>query len=241
MATATQLAIADLTNGTDIANFNWADRGVAPRAYMRGMAVAFARSYTRFKADRDAASETAMPNSGDDSKDVLAWFANDFAALGMDNSQQGVDVLRHVYVVLTGLGMRESSGQHCAGTNGSTDADTAEAGLFQVSRSSIGAHFLLQALFDQYKGSTDFLDIFSDGVVCDAASWKNQGAGTGAQFQALMKNCPAFACEYTALALRHDRQHWGPINKRKVELRSEADDLFKTVCRYVDDHAIAQV
>ena len=46
----------------------------------------------------------------------------------------------------------------------------AEAGLLQVSHSSIGAHFLLSALFDQYKGSTDFRDIFEAEVTCGADS-----------------------------------------------------------------------
>ena len=95
-------------------------------------------------------------------------------------SSPGVDVLRHLFVLLTGLGMRESSRKFCEGRDTSannTGADTAEAGLFQVSYNSIGAHFLLATLFDQYKGSTDLRDIFEEGVSCGNDSWKNWGRG----------------------------------------------------------------
>jgi hypothetical protein len=244
MASDTALAIADLANDSDIASYAWKDRGVAPKAYIRGMAVGFARVYCKLNAGRDAASETATADSGDGATDALAWYAPEFTQLGMDNSNAGVDVLRHVFVLLTGLGMRESSGKFCTGRDTSatnTTAETAEAGLFQVSHNSAGAHFLLGALLDQYKGSTDFQDIFSDGVSCSAADWQNWGSGTGADFQALTKACPAFAVEYAALALRKIRTHWGPINRKTAELKTEADDLFKSVCRYIDDNGITEV
>jgi len=245
MASSTALAIADLANGTPIASFNWADRGVAPPAYVRGMAVGFARTYCKLNANRDAASETAVAvDPNDTATDALAFLATDFANASMDNSNSGVDVLRHVFVLLMGLGMRESSGQFCTGMfqpDNNTDAATAEAGLFQVSFNSASAHFLLPAMFQQYKGSTDFQDIFSVGVTCDADNWKNWGTGDGQDFQALTKNCPAFAVEYAALAVRKVRQLWAPINKSKVELKSEADDLFKTVCTYVDTNGITEV
>jgi hypothetical protein len=204
----------------------------------------FGRVYCKLNAGRDAASEMAMVDSGDGSVDALAWYAAEFTDLGMDNANPGIDVLRHLFVLLTGLGMRESSGRHCEGRDASatnTSAETAEAGLFQVSHNSIGAHFLLGALFDQYKGSTDFQDIFSDGVTCGAASWKNWGTGDGADFQALTKACPAFAVEYAALGLRKIRTHWGPINRKTAELKPECDDLFKSVCAFIDDNSITEV
>ena len=107
---------------------------VAPKGYIRGMAVMFGRVYCKMNANRDAASEMATADSGDDSVDALTWYAPEFSQLGMDNSAPGVDVLRHLFVLLTGLGMRESSGRHCEGRDmdaGNTGADTAEAGLFQ--------------------------------------------------------------------------------------------------------------
>jgi hypothetical protein len=244
MSSQTALAIADLTIDSDIAAYPWIDRGVAPRGYLRGMAVMFGRVYCKMNANRDAASEMSMANSGDGAVDALAWYAAEFNNLGMDNSTAGGDVLRHLFVLLTGLGMRESSGKHCEGrdtTATNTTADTAEAGLFQVSYNSRRAHFLLEALFDQYRGSTDFADIFSDGVRCGAASWQNFGTGAGHDFQALTKACPAFAVEYGALALRKVRKHWGPINRKAAELRPECDELFKNVGAYIDRNSITEV
>jgi len=195
MSSDTALSIAAIADASAIAGYQWNDRGVAPSGYLRGMAVAFGRLYCKLNAGRDAASEIATPDSGDAGTDALAWYASEFSALGMDNSNGGADVLRHVFVLLTGLGMRESSGRYCEGRDmsaGNAGGETAEAGLFQVSHNSIYAHFLLSALYDQYKGSTDFQDIFRSGVACSAASWKSWGAGDGQDFQALTKACPAF-------------------------------------------------
>lgn len=244
MSSDTALNIAALADNSDIANYNWKDRGIAPKGYIRGMAVMFGRVYCKMNAGRDAASEMAAADSGDASIDALTWYAAEFNQLGMDNSVPGVDVLRHLFVLLTGLGMRESSGKYCEGRDTSANnigADTAEAGLFQVSHNSIGAHFLLAALFDQYKGSTDFRDIFEESVTCGSASWKNWGIGAGNDFQDLTKNCPAFAVEYAALALRKIRKHWGPIGHKTAELRPECDDLFKSVCAFIDSNGITEV
>jgi hypothetical protein len=244
MASSTALSIAALADNSSIAAYKWKDRGLSPRGYIRGMAVMFGRLYCKLNVERDAASETSMADSGDAANDALTWYQSEFTALGMDNSQAGVDVLRHVLVLLTGLGMRESSGRHCEGRDmaaGNTAADTAETGLFQVSYNSVSAHFLLSALFDQYKGSTDFRDVFEDGVTCSSASWTNWGTGDGCDFQELTKVCPAFAVEYAALLLRKRRRHWGPINKKTVELRQECDELFQAVRAHIDGNGITEV
>lgn len=244
MASTTALAIAALADNSSCAAYKWKDRGIAPRGYIRGMAVMFGRLYCKLNAQRDAASEMAMADSGDASIDGLTWYQSEFAALGMDNSRAGVDVLRHVFVLLTGLGMRESSGRHCEGRDmaaGNTAAGTAEAGLFQASHNSASAHFLLGALFDQYKGSIDLQDVFKDGVTCSSASWTNWGTGDGRDFQELTKACPAFAVEYAALLLRKRRRHWGPINNKTAELRQDCDELFKAVCAHIDSNGITEL
>ena len=244
MTSTTALEIAALADNSAGAAYRWKDRGVAPRGYIRGMAVMFGRLYCKLNANRDAASEMSMADSGDPAVDALAHYEPEFSALGMDTSEAGRHVLRHLFVLLTGLGMRESSGRHCEGRDmaaTNTSADTAEAGLFQVSHNSVSAHFLLQALFDQYKGATDFRDIFEDGVHCAAASWTNFGSGAGRDFQELTKACPAFAVEHAALLLRKRRRHWGPINKKTAELRPECDALFRSVCVYIDDNGITEV
>jgi hypothetical protein len=244
MASDIALNLAGLADNSAIASYQWLDRGVAPRGYLRGMAAAFGRLYCKLNQNRDAASEMAMADSGDGATDALAWYGNEFSSLGMDNSNAGPDVLRHLFVLLTGLGMRESSGRYCEGRDtsaGNTGGETAEAGLFQVSHNSIYAHFLLAALYAQYRGATDFQDIFREGVTCNGTSWNNWGAGDGRDFQALTKACPAFAVEYAALALRKIRTHWGPVIRRTAELRPECDDLFQSVAAYIDANGITEV
>jgi hypothetical protein len=54
---------------------------------------------------------------------------------------------------MMGLGMRESSGQHCEGRDMSADnvsSDTAEAGLFQMSWNASGCSTVMQTVLDQY-------------------------------------------------------------------------------------------
>src|SRR4029078_13414609 len=111
-ATATALTIATLADTADIASYQWKDRGVAPRGYVRGMAAAFGRVYFKLKDNRDAAAEMAMVDSGDAAMYAIAWYADECNALGMDSSTAAPDVLRHLFVLLTGLAMRESSGRY---------------------------------------------------------------------------------------------------------------------------------
>jgi hypothetical protein len=176
--------------------------------------------------------EVARAAGKDVTVDALAHYESEFASLGMSNEAPGPNVLRHVFVLLLGLGMRESSGRHCEGRDMSADnvtAETAETGLFQVSYNSRSASPHLQALIADYQGREDFRAIFSDGVKCGAASWEDCGQGPGRDFQALAKRCPAFAVEYAAVLLRNRRRHWGPINRKEAELRPEADQLFRDV------------
>ena len=159
----------------------------------------------------------------------------------MDNSVAGVDTLRHLFVLMLGLGMRESSGEHCCGRDTSADnhsADTAEAGLFQTSWNARSEHDLMVPLFDHYRDNPDtgFLDIFAEDVTCDAANLENHGEGTGRVYQELAKKCPAFHTEFTALAMRNTSQHWGPIINRKALLKATADEMFREVQRFVENN-----
>jgi hypothetical protein len=213
-------------------------RGVAPTGYIKGMAVAYARVYCKLQAGDPAAREMAKADTSDPDLDGLSWYRQIFLDAGMDNSVAGSNTLRHLFVLLTGLGMRESSGTYCEGRDFSADnttAETAEAGLFQVSFNACVANPLMQQLFQQYSGSTDFVDIFKEGVRCSATQLENFGTGDGAEFQRLTKACPAFTVEFAALGLRNLRKHWGPINAKAAEIRPECDDLFLTVQRLVDE------
>jgi hypothetical protein len=79
-----------------------------------------------------------------------------------------------------------------------------------------------------------FVEIFKQGVRCSASDLENFGTGAGKEFQRLSKACPAFAAEFAAVGLRHVRTHWGPINRREVELRTECDAMLRAVQTVVD-------
>jgi hypothetical protein len=221
------------------ARINWRDRGSAPKGYTVGMALAFGRVYHKFKSGDAAAVDMARKSTGNANRDALAWYNDVFTAAGMSNAADGADTLRHLFVLLFGLGMRESSGQYCEGRDRSADnvtSDAAEAGLFQMSFNANRASPLLGQIFAKYKDSpSGFLADFSVGVRCSHASLENFGSGEGLAFQQLCKQCPAFAVEYAAVALRYIRKHWGPINKKKAQIRSECDALLKQVATAIDN------
>lgn len=229
--------ITTIAAHSPLAAYSWQNRGPAPRGYIKGMAVAFGRAYCKWKAGDPAALDMARADSSNELRDALTHYRDIFIEMGMDNTHGGVDVLRHLFVLLTGLGMRESSGHYCEGRDASatnTSAYTAEAGLFQVSYNSHTASLLLDRLFQQYQGSTDFIEVFKEGVTANQVGLNNWGSGVGQEFQRLTKACPAFAVEYAAVGLRHLRTHWGPIIRKAAEVRREADELYRSVQHVID-------
>jgi hypothetical protein len=231
--------ILQIAADSDIARYEWLGRGRAPIGYIKGMALTFARVYCNWKNGGPTAREMAKAVTSDPGRDALAFYRQQFAELGMDNSIAGVDTLRHVFVLLLGLGMRESSGNYCEGrdtTADNTTADTAEAGLFQMSFNARAAHPLMPQLFARYSANpgAGFLEVFKEGAHCDSSDFENFGSGPGRDFQELCKKCPAFAAEFAAVGLRNIRKHWGPINTQKAQVRAASDDLFKRVQAAVD-------
>ena len=228
--------ITNLAAASEIARYGWRDRGTAPIGYTKGMAIAWSTVVRRFMAGDSSALEMARADTRIDSVDALSWYSSAFDELGMDNSQDGIDTLRHLWVLLMGLGMRESSGKHCCGRDMSADnvtADTAEAGLFQTSWNASSCSLEMQKLLDEYSQQSDppqcALDTFAEGVSCSSSDWQSYGSGGGRTYQDLAKKCPQFAAEMTAVGLRSLRKHWGPINRSEAEVRSEADHLFKAI------------
>lgn len=230
-------AITTVASESEIADYNWDDRGLAPAGYVKGMAVAFATVYCKLKAHNSSAREMAKADSGDADHDALTWYADTFRELGMSNDEDGVDTLRHLFVLQFGLGMRESSGCHCEGRDMSAtnvEADTCEAGLYQMSWNASSCSGEMQKLMDSYSAAGEnppqcALAIFREGVECSEDDWSCYGSGDGAEFQAMAKKCPQFAVESAAIGLRNLRQHWGPINRCEVEVRPEADAMFRAV------------
>jgi peptidoglycan hydrolase-like protein with peptidoglycan-binding domain len=232
----TKDALSTLAISSPIARYHWRNRGPAPRGYIKGMAVAYATVVHKFRAGNPAALEMAKANTHNADRDALSWYAGIFNELGMNNDRAGLDTLRHLFVLLLGLGMRESTGRHCLGRDVSAKNKThltAEAGLFQASWNfSISSPHIVE-LFDQFHAagptSQCNLEIFREGVNCTKSQWANHGSGKGVHFQQLTKSCPQFAVESVAVGVRNLRKHWGPINRRDVEIKREADLMFKQV------------
>jgi hypothetical protein len=234
--------ILDIVSMSTIINYNWKDRGKAPLGYYQGMALMFGRLYCRLKNGDTIAKEIAKPATGNPKKDSLTYYDDIFESFGMDNEIAGADTLRHLFILMVGLGLRESSGRHCVGrdtTANNIDGERAEAGLFQTSYNARNLSPLLPVIFTNYKNNPDgFIEVFSKGVTCGANNWDNFGEGDGKEFQKLSKECPGFAVEFTAVAMRNTSGHWGPIINRKTEIKPECNVMFLKVQNYIDQNNI---
>lgn len=235
-------AIEAIAAKSDCSKYQWKDRGQAPKGYVEGVALIFGRAVCNpTRSDVVVVSQAA---TSDDQHDALAWYASIFSGLGMDNSVAGVDTLRHAYTLLLGLGMRESSGEHCCGRDMSasnTTASTAEAGAWQTSYDSHVFSPELDKLFAHYRADDTgcLLGVFSANVTCSAADWECYGSGDGYDFQKLEKECPAFAGEYAAVMLRvsgGSAGHYGPLRTRAAEVRPECDAMFHDVQTLVEQN-----
>jgi hypothetical protein len=234
--------ILQIASTSAIATYNWKNRGVAPLGCIKGMAMVSARVYCQLKEGDLAALAMSKANTGNRQKDALAWYAQQFREAGMDNETAGPSTLRHLFVLLIGLGMRESSGKYCEGRDraaSNTSAASAEAGMFQTSFDAASANPLLGQLFEQYLTKPNgFAEIFKEGVRCRASDLQNFGSGKGREFQRLSKECPAFAAEFAALGLRFFRTHWGPINRRQAEVRPESNVMLLQVQNFIDSEQV---
>jgi hypothetical protein len=241
-------AICNIALSSAIADYDWNDRGRAPMGYTQGMALAFAQTMRKLLQDHPAAVEMAKARTDSD-KDALNLYREQFDDLGMSNESDGLDTLRHLYALMLGHGMRESSGRHCEGRDLSapnTSSDTAEAGLYQTSYNAHGASepefgMLMAEYSNPAHKATCYLTSFDDDVSCTDAEWDCYGTGEGYAFQALCKDCPAFAVETCGLTLRNLANHYGPITRFEVELRKDADDMLREVQRYIDVSGLGAV
>ncbi len=216
---------------------SFSGRGRAPLAYVKGMALTFAKSYCRLKTSPANLTNILSAAQGVSSLDALNLYASTFSGLGMNVNIGGESSLRSLYTLGIGLGMRESSGKYCEGRDMSasnTSASTAEAGMFQTSYDSMGASSELKNLFDEYRNdpSKCFQDVFKVGVSCGSSSIS--GSGIGAEYQVFNKTCPAFAAEYAMLMLRVKRNHYGPIIRKEAEVAPACNTMLKSVQDYID-------
>ncbi len=232
-----------------IARYDWKNRGPACIGYSAGMAVAYGAAYARLQAhdpvaDRmSRALEPAFRNTHGLLKgDALTWYDDQFKAISM-GAATPVERLRRLFVLLLGLGMRESSGRYCEGRDQSannTAADTAEAGLFQMSFDLVAPRAELLDVFHHYQSNSDegLREIFEEEMSPPPRQkdLKNFGpsGSPGFAFQKLSKECPAMTVEIAALGLREEAGHWGPIITHAAEVRSASKELLLAVERIVD-------
>jgi len=225
--------IADIAKKSKIANYAWKDRGKLPLGYTAGIAQCFGLAATRLMQGHPTATTAAQADRNLSEKDALTWYRDEFEALGMNNSQDGIDTLRHLFVLLLGLGARESSGRYCEGRDMSADnvtAETAEASMYQTSWNIRSCSSAIPPLLQEYWANPNgFLPTFQEGVTLKKDELANYGSGDGAKFQFLSKYSPAFHCFVTGIGLRYLRQHWGPINRQEVELKIDADEMLLQV------------
>jgi uncharacterized protein (TIGR02594 family) len=234
-----QARIRRIASESAIASYLWRDRGQAPRGYTQGMALSFAQDYLRLIAEHPAVVKFTRPRENSD-KDALNLYVQDYRRIGAaSNEQGGLNVLINLYALMLGSGMRETSGEHCCGRDQSASnvsSDTAEAGLFQTSYNAAGAsNPEFDDVMDEFTREHGYcyLKVFAEDVSCSESDWECYGSGRGFQFQQLCKNCPMFAVETHALTLRSLCNHYGPIVRHEVELKSEALDLFEAVEAYM--------
>lgn len=215
-----------------ITKYVWPQRGRAPIGYIKGVSLSFAMALMKLRAGYEPAMDMAKAESGR-ALDALTWYHSQFAGLRMDNRHDGPDTLRHLFVLLMGLGMRESSGKYCDGRDYSaynTSGSSCEAGAWQLSWDGASTVPGMDRIVSDYSiGHDGFLSVYKEGVSCSASMLKNWGSGPGLTFQKLSKSCPDFAAMATALGMRRIRNHWGPLNTRAAEIRKEADDLLRKV------------
>jgi hypothetical protein len=213
------------------ARLDWPGRGQAPIGYVMGTACSLASATMRYRSGYAPAVEVAKQNSGRP-LDALQRYLDRYSLLGMRNEFPGENTLRHLWVLMVGLGMRESSGQHTEGRDASASnysAETAEAGAWQISydiRATVPGHLFDQLVADASAGAC-FREVYAQGV--SKPMTQNWGSGKGRDFQALCKECPDFAAMVAALGLRHACNHWGPIIRRQAFLAKVVDDLLRQV------------
>jgi hypothetical protein len=246
-------ALRSIAAQSQCAAHSFPHRGKAPRSYIEGVTLVFARAVCQpQRADVQVVS--APVDTSPSTDDALAVYDARFQAAGMPNDKAGVDTLRHSYTLLIGLGMMESSGKYCEGRDVSecfTTADSAEAGLFQTSFGARRFSPVLLELFQNYSAdqSRCLLQVFQGSITCRIVTSHNPecpsatsdvaGTGPGADWQRLTKSCPAFATEYGAVVLRKHggpRGEFNPIRKREAELFPACDSMLRQAQSFVEQH-----
>ena len=202
--------------------------------YTQGVACCFALAQTWLAEGDPAALRMARAATGDASKDALTWYSEQFEALYMDNSRDGIDTLRHLFALLLGLGPREvvrailrgarhngleRAGRHGRGGDVSNELERSFESTPLSPRYSRNFGTIRTASFCSFRMVSNrmpmTLTISARATAPNISSSRN-----------IVRSFHAFV---TALGLRSLRQHWGPINREEVELRDAANDMLQQV------------
>ncbi len=222
--TPTETAIINLATTSSCARYEWNDRGSAPVGYIRGMALTYRKAFCDARAGGTASTRVATGTLGQPGVDALAHYRL--------NPATELERLRAVYTLMIGLGMRESSGNTTEGRDVNVTNPTAanaEAGLFQTSHDSFTLHPALAATEAAYRANPGACNLAAFRAGARDRNAPLVGTGQGAAFQKFNKECPSYAAEYSAVLLRVNRRHWGPINTRKAEFLTQCQSLLAQV------------
>jgi len=228
--------IVALAKASPLQSYDWPGRGESPPGYIPGMCLCYALAVTRllYGGPGNSVAQVLAQQAGDPDDDAVAWYQSElWKQLHIDTDSDGVESMRGLFVIMIGLGMRESSGRYCEGRDMSAsnvESDTAEAGLFQTSWNIESASPEMGKLMDHYWADpVGFLEMFADGIYPTASNLDVYGSGEGAAYQFLAKFCPAFAVFTSGVGLRKRKDHWGPIKRKEVTLSAAARDLLQAV------------
>lgn len=238
--------IVQVASLSSCASYSWKNRDQAPAGYTKGVALSFARSLCRLRANSTtdtAAQVMSMADTRKSDTDAIAYYRGIFNARKIAVNVAGENSMRALYTLGLGLGMRESSGAYCEGWDTTAGANrpssAGEAGLFQTSYDSITTNPDLQMLYNEYQANPNrcMLDVFVEGASCKAQGIL--GTGAGADFQKFNKACPAFATEYAMTLLRVLRSHFGPIIRREAEVKTICNQMLANIQHIVDTNPTA--
>lgn len=218
--------IARIADHSACARIDWPGRGVAPKGYLRGIALTYAKAVCAADAGGDSAAAVMNKPFGPVGEDALS--SNFWGESG--NSRLGH--IRTAFAVAIGLGMRESGGNPTAGRDRSqtgATADNAEAGLFQLRYQSLSANPWMAKLLAEYSANPSLCQSAVFAAGSRDPRQRVVGSGEGAAYQKRIKACPALATEQAIVLLRTAKSTFGPIEAHQVELRPECDDMLRQV------------
>jgi hypothetical protein len=226
-----------LVASSGVPDYSWPDRGQPPDGYIAGMAKTFALAVLLYREGNEAVKIMAQADTGE-ADDALTVYRDEFSDNGMDNSRAGVATLRHLFVMMTGLGMRESSGNCWEGRDVSAsnvESDTCEASLFQTSWNISSSSDTIDELLDEYwQDPNGFQPTFARGISPRADQLDCYGTGNGARYQWLSRFSPAFHALVTGVGMRLRSDHWGPINRGEVDIVPDVDELLIEVQKLME-------